>query len=235
MIINIRPGTFGGLLCNGDMVALLNVFEHLRMLNGNEQLKFFMMPGTISTSDYCVKFFEYLKTATDYFSEEPSDQLLSWNKVNLWDYRAISGDLVKINNDIPMKKKIVIFPVFDAPYNMYRNWPPVILQKIIDDYQTNNEFEKILCVKDIPNGIDLKGFTISTDFIANINHILECHTFIGGETGTSIFASALDRPPENLLYFYSNRALLHTVPFHSLNGKGRIINYWLDCEGTTWR
>ena len=30
MIINIRPGTFGGPMRNGDMIAALNTFEHIR-------------------------------------------------------------------------------------------------------------------------------------------------------------------------------------------------------------
>ena len=133
-----------------------------------------------------------------------------------------------------MKNKIVVFPVFDAPYNNYRNWPKAILQKVIDDNQIYTDFEKIICVKDLPKEIDVKDFTVSTDFMTNINHIIDCHTFLGGETGTSIFASTLERPPQNLIYFYSSRALLHTTPFHVLSGKGRIMKYWMDFEGTKW-
>jgi len=233
MIIDIKPGTFGGPMRNGDMIALLNVFEHLRRQNTDQELTFYMMPGTINEADYCVKFFEFLKEATDYFADEPSGNILPWNKINLWDYRDISGDLITIPNAMPVQQKIVVFPVFDAPYNTYRNWSPTLLQKIIDDNQ-DESFERIICAKELPPGIDLKGFTLSTDFMDNIHHIMDCHSFFGGETGTSIFASVLDRPPPNLMYFYSSRALLHTTPFHLLSGKGKMLTYWMNFEGTTW-
>jgi hypothetical protein len=218
---------------NGDMVGLLNAVEHLRR-QMKEPVKFHMLPGTISDSDYCIKFFEFLKTQTDYFSEVPGNQILSWSSVNLWDLRDICGDIAEIKNDRPMKNKIVIFPLLDAPYNGYRNWTPELLQNIINLYNDVPFQEKIICCKTPLGGIDTKGFEISTDFMTNIDHIMDCHTFVGGETGTSIFASALNRGPKELVYYYSSRALLHTTPFNALNGKGKIVTYWLNFDGTSW-
>ena len=64
---------------------------------------------------------------------------------------------------------------------------------------------------------------------------MDAEIFIGGDTGTTHFAFSLDRAPKELLYYGSSRALVHTLPFHLLNGKGRMSNYWLDFEGTTWQ
>ena len=169
---------------------------------------------------------------TDFFSDVPGTKDLSWKNVNVWDFRDISGDLVSIKNTVSMKDKIVVFPLFDAPYNGYRNWPIQLFQNILKSY-SNYNCEKIICANVSPD-IDLHGFSISTDFIQNICHILECKTFIGGDTGTSHFASALDRGPKDVIYYYSSRGLLHTTPFYALKGKGEIRTYWLDFEGTSW-
>lgn len=231
MIIDIEPGTFGGALRNGDMIGLCNVVQHLR--KSSEKIKFHMKPGTISSEDYCVKFFDFLKKQTDLFSDSPSGNSLNWRKVNIWDFRAISGDVVSINNTSEMKKKIVIFPLFDAPYNNYRNWPRQVFESILEEYnQTKySEYEKVICNR---TPLSVSGYTNSSDFMENIKHIMECEIFVGGETGTSVFASALDRPPKEIIYYYSNRALMHTTPFHVLKGKGEMRFYWLDYEGTQW-
>lgn len=231
MIIDIEPGTFGGPLRNGDMIGLCNVLQYLRVTSGD--IKFHMKPGTISQEDYCVQFFNFLKTTTDFFSEEPGGNSLSWRKINIWDYRAISGDVVSIKNTYDIKKKIVIFPLFDAPYNSYRNWPKQVFDKVIEDYNNPmyNDYEKIICHK---TPLNIPGYKDSSDFMENVYHIMESEIFVGGETGTTIFASSLDRPPKELIYYYSNRALLHTTPFHLLTGRGNMKNYWLDYEGSFW-
>lgn len=231
MIIDIEPRTFGGPLRNGDMIGVCNVIQHLRKSNG--EVKFYMKDGTISQEDYCIKFFNFLKSKTNLFSENPSGNSLAWRNVNLWDFRAISGDVVSLDNEQPMKKKVVIFPLFDAPYNNYRNWPKKVFDNIVQEYSDTqySDYEKIICNK---TPLNIQGFIDSCDFIENVNHIMDCEIFVGGETGTTMFASALDRPPKKLIYYYSNRALLHTTPFHLLGGKGEMRNYWLDYEGTVW-
>ena len=69
--------------------------------------------------------------STDYFSAFEGTESLPWRRVNIWDFRDISGDLVKIPNILPMKKKIVIFPLTDAPYNQWRNWPSHLLNALV--------------------------------------------------------------------------------------------------------
>jgi ADP-heptose:LPS heptosyltransferase len=60
---------------------------------------------------------------------------------------------------------------------------------------------------------------------------MSAETYIGGDTGTSHFAWALDKSPKNLIYYSSSRGLVHTLPFYALEGKGKIKSYWLDFEG----
>ena len=234
MIINIAPGTFGGALRNGDMIGLLNVVGHFR--KGNPDVKLHMMEGTISSADYCQKMFQFLLEETDYFSLVPGEHQLPWKKVNLWDFRDISGDVGVIPNNKAMEKKIVIFPLFDAPYNVYRNWPADLLDFLVDQYnQPKYEgYTKLICMQ---NALEKQydGWEYSTDFKENLYHIMTAETFIGAETGSAVFASALARPPEELIYYYSSRGLLHTTPFNLLRGHGEMRTYWLDFEGTTWQ
>lgn len=234
MIINIHPGTFGGPMRNGDMIATTNVIEHFR--KNDPTVKFHMLPGSISSEDYCIKFFNYLLQTTDYFSLEKGQSTLGWNSVNLWDFRDIIGDNVKLKNDAPKKHKICIFPVLDAPYNVYRNWPIEVLQKYIDKYSDPwyDSYERILCAKNMPP-VNIGKFTFSSDFMENIHHILDCEIFVGGDTGTSHFAWSLDRGPDQLIYANSSRGLVHTLPFYLIQGKGEMETYWLNVDGANFQ
>ena len=231
MILNIQRGVFGDELKNGDMIGVANVVAHLRKENPN--IKFHMMPGSVSSVDFIQKFYKFLLENTDYFTETPGQQSLGWRRVNLWDIRDMIGDSVVISNNKKIKKKIVVCPVFDAPYNQYRNWPKSVFEQILQKYNTEeyDSYEKLICSKEKFN---YDGWINSTDFMDNINHIMETEVFIGGDTGTSHFAWSLDRGPKTLLYYNSGRGMMHCMPPYLLEGKGRIVRYWLDFEGTTW-
>jgi len=231
-ILNIHKGCFGDCIRNGDLIAVGNVIEHLRKVNNQPHIKFHMMPGAISSEEYCQKFFEFLKKQTDWFSEHQSQDSLQWERVNLWDFRDISGDLVKVPNTKEMRKKIVIFPLFDAPYNQYRNWPRNLLQHLIEKYNAKeyDEYIKLICTKE-PAYFG-EDWINSTDFMENIYHIMDAEIFIGGDTGTTHFAFSLDRAPKTMLYYNSSRGLVHTLPFYLMEGKGKMATYWLDFEGT---
>jgi hypothetical protein len=235
MIINIRKGVFGDCIRGGDLIAVGNVVEHLRKVNNNPDIRFWIDPKATSSDRYVQDFHSFLICATDYFSTHEGREELPWRKVNLWDYRDISGDLVKIPNTKEMKKKIVIFPLTDAPYNQWRNWPPHLLPELIKKYNTEEykDYVKIICSKN--SAYYGEEWTCSTDIIDNLNHIMDAEIFIGGDTGTTHFAFALDRAPKDLLYYGSSRALVHTLPFYLLQGKGRVTNYWLDFERTIWQ
>ena len=235
MIFNITNETFGGPVRMGDLLAVCNVVEHLRQKFG-ENVKFHMLPGSIYQAEHCNKFYNLLLTITDYFSETTGQIPLGWKNVNLWDYRDISGDLVKIKNDKTKEKKIVIFPLFDSKYNTYRNWPNHICLDILNTYNKPefSEYSKFVCTNEkIP--VEQFGYTNSTDFIENINHIMTSSVFVGGDTGTTHFAFSLIDGPKHLEYVGSSRALVHTLPFYLMQGKGKFTNYWLDMEGSDFR
>ena len=231
MIINIEPGTFGTVR-NGDLIAICNVIEHLR--KGNPKIRFHMKPGSMSNEKYVQDFHSFLIIATDYFSAFEGEESLPWRKVNVWDFRDIAGDVVKITNFMPKQKKIAIFPLFDAQYNTWRNWPRELLQQLIEKYSTEEykDYVKVICTKE-PAYFGEEWIN-SIDFMDNIRHIMEAEIFAGGDTGTTHFAFALDRPPKDLLYYGSSRALVHTLPFYLLKGKGCFYHYWLDFEGSKW-
>jgi hypothetical protein len=233
MIINIEPGTFGAVR-NGDLIAVANVVEHLRKTNNNPEIRFHMKEGSISKEKYVQDFYSFLILMTDYFSADEGTESLPWHKVNVWDFRDICGDLVKIKNTLPAKKKIVIFPLMDAQYNQWRNWPGYAMEQILQrfDAPEYNYYEKIICHK---FDLGIEGWQSSTDFLQNIRHILDSEIFIGGDTGTTHFAFALENGPKELIYYGSSRALVHTLPFYLLQGKGKMTNYWMDFEGTKWQ
>lgn len=236
MIINIEPNTFGTIR-NGDMIGVANVLEHIRKTNNNPNIEFHFKPGSISTDTHCQTFFEIMLRMTDHFTLDVGTESLPWSRVNVWDYRDISGDLVKIHNDSKIEKKIVVFPLFDAPYNTYRNWTQEVYLKILQVYSQEEyeDYEKIICMKgEFTESCPFVGWRYSTNFVQNYYHITTAEIFVGGDTGSSHFAWALDRGPKELIYYNSSRGLVHTLPFYLLQGKGKMINYWLDFEGTKW-
>ena len=238
-IINIEPGTFGGPLRNGDMIGVANVVEYLRKVKNDPTIKFHIKgawPHGVSSEKYCQDFHSWMIGMTDYFSATEGTHSLAWRRINVWDFRDISGDLVKIPNNLEMKKKIVIFPLFDAPYNTYRNWPAELFTQLIGKYSVPqyDDYEKIICIKDQQGKPNYDKWTYSSDFMENIRHIQEAEIFIGGDTGTSHFAWSLDRGPKELIYYNSSRGLIHTLPFYLTQGKGKLNTYWLDFEGTKW-
>jgi hypothetical protein len=234
-IINVEPGTFGGPLRMGDLVGVCNVVEHLRKVNNNPEIRFHIRAEATSTDRNVQDFHSALLSLTNYFSAFEGQESLPWRRVNLWDFRDICGDLVKIPNNRPMKKKIVIFPLTDAPYNVYRNWPTNLFKQLLEKYSSEEykDYEKIICSK---NGFESNDvWKVSSDIIENLNHIMYAEIFIGGDTGTSHFAWALDRAPKDLIYYNSSRGLIHTLPFYLMQGKGRMATYWMDFEGTSWQ
>jgi hypothetical protein len=232
MIINVPLGAFGGPLRNGDMVAVANVVEYLRKTD-NLDIKFHLLSDAISQTEYCQKFYQFLLSNTDYFSVEPGMQHLTWKNINLWDFRGLSGDLVKIQNNKIKEDKVVVFPLLNAEYNTYRNWPDYVFNDVIEK---NNKLypnsRKILCLEKTID--EIEGWEQSTDFLTNLEHIMTCKAFVGGDTGTSHFTGALENGPDRIFYMYSGHGLLHTTPFYSTLGKGKIIHYWHNLEHTNW-
>ena len=232
MILNIKKGVFGDCIRNGDLIAVANVVEYLRL--ETPDLKFYIHSDAMAQADYNRQFYSWMLKNTDYFSDTPGEKDLNWSRVNLWDFRDISGDLVKIHNPLIQEKKIVICPLFDASYNTYRNWPRQELDKLLNRYSgpQYDDYEKIIATSKAD--FYHEGWTQSIDFLNNIYHIMSAEIFVGGDTGTSHFAWALDKPPQTMIYLNSSRGLLHTLPFYLLQGKGSMRTYWLDFEGSNF-
>ena len=238
MIYNITKSTFGtmGTRC-GDLIAICNIVEYLRKTK-NPNTQFHIPKSVLNQDDYIHKFYDYLTEITDYFSKEEGFLELPFYNVSVWDFRTIIGDNVLIKNEKEQEKKIVVFPLYDAEYNSQRNWSIEILNEILEECRLKYpNHRKIICSKEQPpEGLfNCDGFEISTDFITNINHITTAEVFYGGDTGVSHFASVLDKGPE-LNYIYSNRCLIHTIPFYCLSkGKCNLKTFWLDFMGNaTW-
>ena len=230
MIINVTQETFGGTVRNGDMIAVANIVEHLRQIE-KKPIRFHFVPGTISSAQHCQDFHSWMIAFTDYFSAFEGKEMLSWKKVNIWDFRNICGDVVKIPNTRTKQKKIVVCPVFDAPYNQYRNWPTNVFLDIIKKYD-NYDGEKILVSN---KAFNIPGWTDSNNLIQSLEHIMTSEVYVGGDTGLSHFVGALENGPEPI-YYTSSRGLLHTTPFYWMTEKkGTMKTYWLDFEGTKWK
>ena len=238
MIYNVIPGTFNNYgIRNGDMIAIINFLKWFRQKENNPNIKLYITHNVIVNTDYCKTFFKFLCENTDYFSNEEGFQTLPYNELMLWDFRDIIGDHALIINPRQQKKKIVVFPIYDADYHNNRNWSLELLDSILKEYSEKYpDYEKIVCVKDIPAiDINMYGFSMSINFMSNINHIMESEIFIGGDTGTSHFASVLDKGPKELIYYYNGRGMIHTLPFYLLEGKGKLKKFWLNCYKTTYK
>lgn len=238
MIYNIRPDTFGKFGTRmGDLIAIVNIIQYLRVEWKDPELQFYLHPGVLNREEYIHKFFAILMENTDCFSIYPGNKVLPWRNVGVWDYRDICGDHIKIKHKNVMEKKVVVFPLYDAEYNIQRNWSIDALYNILKE--CNNlypEHKKILCAKDTPpSSIDTYQFEVSTDFNINIQHLLTAEVFYGGDTGVSHLASAIRPGPKVLNYIYGSHCMIHTLPFYYLsNRQGNLRTFWLDFLGTTW-
>ena len=238
MIYNITPTTFGTLgTRNGDLIAIVNILQWLRKKENNPNIKFHLQDGVLNKDDYVKKFYSYLFDLTDCFSLYPGDVNFQWNNVSVWDARDVIGDHVVINNSKTQEKKVVVFPVYDAQYNTQRNWSMDALSTILTECREKypNHKKYICCKDEPPSFINTKDFTISTDFISNIEHIMTAEVFYGGDTGVSHFASALEPGPKNKIYYYSSRCMIHTIPFYYIQERrGELRTFWVDFTGATW-
>lgn len=196
VIKSVTPSTFSTVR-NGDLLGILNIIEYLRRKYSNNNLKFYIEDKALIGTDYNLKFLRYLTDNTDYLSEMPGRQLHT-GIISVWRMKEDIGDLLSLNLRKDSEKKLCIFPLFDAPYSKARNWSNSLTQQIIDRFNTEEykDYDKYLCcIKPLETSINTHGFKYSFDFMDNINHILSCEIYVGGDTGMSHFAGALCKPP----------------------------------------
>jgi hypothetical protein len=213
IVLNVGWGTFM-IIRNGDLMAVLNIIEHLRQRDNNRNIKFYLEPTATHNTDYCHQFRDFILKETDYLSPIKGPADLAPTFTMSWQYRMELGEHIHLNITRPKEKKICIFPVFDADYNTFRNWNTSVAQKTIDRFSTSEylDYKKIFCVKTLPDGMNLKDFEISNDFMTNVEHILSCEIYVGGDTGMSHFASVLNNGPK--ISYYSPRSSDLFVPFY---------------------
>lgn len=231
MIYNVAAENFGCLRM-GDIIALANVVEHFRQSENNANIKFHLLENSTQPDNYVQEFRQWMTENTDYFSLNSGEVGIPWLRVNLWDYRDISGDLVKISNPYQLENKIVIAPLFDAAYNQYRNWPKSVYDNIIN--HVNEKYptwDKVIVHKNLTGD---SGFRASHNLTSSLHEIMTAKVYFGGDTGLSHFVGALEHGPDPI-YYTSSRGLLHTTPFNWIEKKkGTIKTYWLDFERTIW-
>lgn len=252
--INVYPRLFGGPMRAGDLIAACNFLEYLRNTTGELNLKLYIPSQSIQPSEHCKIMRNYLKLHTDYIVTEEDNfdnsELLQLqvtpgtdpsylDMYNLFNIREdvltprqnifTIPDAVKIRNDNPIKRKIVIVPLMDADYNFERNWSLHFLQTMIDDFHILENTSKkqydeyIIASKNVIPGLNIWNFTYSHDYETNLNHIAECSTYVGGDTGLSHFAGALVNRPD-CLFYYSKDTYGTTNPFY-WKSKGEMIYY----------
>jgi hypothetical protein len=206
VVINIRGEQFGGLLKMGDLIATLNVLAYMRNANKNPNIKFYIPNEVLQPKkDYVITFRDFLIDYSDYISTCPGSFDFD-GFVEIWSFRELYDSIIRIDDSKELNKKICIFPLIDASYNGERNWSNEFIQNRINEFSTPKfyEYEKIICIKDnLPEVIDVKEFNISHDFKTNLNHLLDCEYFIGGDTGTSHLVSIFDNPNKKLKFYYN--------------------------------
>ena len=207
---NVPKRCHDGPVRMGDLTFLLYRLEYERRRCTTHHLKFYIPDENIFThehwgnvnGDFRLLYKHWLEQRTDYFSAVPGEEdcpvVLSW-----WGMLRDLKDLVAIKNPEPLQRKIVIFPVVDAKYDQERNWPNRVFDDILREYSQYQDYERVICcAHDLPT-MHLYNFTISKDFHANLQHILECEIFVGGASGFTILAGALDRPERRMEFYYA--------------------------------
>ena len=81
MILNIKKGVFGDCIRNGDLIAVGNVVEYLRL--ETPDLKFYIHSDAMAQAEYNRQFYSWMIKNTDYFSDTPGKEDLNWSKVNV--------------------------------------------------------------------------------------------------------------------------------------------------------
>lgn len=239
--IKAYPGLFSrsGLRA-GDLLALCNFLEFIRDKENKPELKFLVPDGSLCKSDHIFKMRCWLENYTDYIITDESrcDKLLflpvlagtdptSKYRYDLWNIRK---DVVKRQQnvfDIPdavkitrrnsvIKNKVVICPIFDAAYNVNRNWPTFFLKNAINMYRSLGREIVVICKREyLPNEIDYSGVSLCDDYYEALQHLQECSYYVGGDTGFSHFVSAL-KPVPLCWYYYPTTTVGTTLPFYWL-------------------
>ena len=229
-VINVNFNNFYGKLRNGDILGICNILGFVRKVEKDETIKMHVPESLILQPEFGIKYFNFLKSHTDYFAESPGELNFTYENINFWDYRSVIGDNTKVNNTMYEKKdKVCLFPIFDAPYNTYRNWSIELTNYILERYQNEySTYDIFVCVDKKLNSfyekLNLGRAQLSFDFDDNLKHICDCKVYVGGDTGTSHLAGSMINPAIND-YYYSCEGLIHTLPLnYKTNGTVKMYS-----------
>jgi len=243
--IRVYNGLFGpdltfAALRMGDLIAVCNFLEWIRSQHTHVNLKdvqMYIPDKVVFPSEHCLQFRDWLVNNTDYVTPyaQPNDLVeLSIiagtdqtypSMYNLWNIRqdVITQkqnvfhipDAVKLPRLFEKRKKIVIQPLFDAPYNANRNWSMSLFEDILVDHAFRGalaDYEIVVITREhIIN--EMVGIKESYDFETNLRHVQEAEIFIGGDTGFSHFAASLVDGPK-CEFWYPKTTYGTTNPFY---------------------
>ena len=209
-ILNITS-TNAGPLRMGDLTFMLYRFEYERRNNPTHYLKYHLPDNLVCvneswgkvTADFRLHYKWWLEERTDYLSKTPGQESCPIEGLSAWSLLPVLKNLVNIDNPEPMKKKIAVFPLIDARYDQERNWPRRVLDDILKEYSQYEGYERVICCAHQLESINTYNFTLSTNFHDNLQHLLECEIFVGGATGFSVLAGALNNSERKLQYYYA--------------------------------
>ena len=226
VILNIHKHHFSTMR-NGDLLAVCNMIAYLRKREKRQDIFAHVMNAAINPQPYNYLFRDFLIANSGYLSATPGVDF-HIPHVSIWDYRGGVGDHIAIDIPRTRVKKIAIFPLWDAAYNTYRNWQssPRLSQEIINRFSEPKykAYEKVICTLHELPGLDYKDFQISRDFHQNIEHILTCMHYVGGDSGLSHFAGSLEHGPHLHYYMHGERGVFHSAPLNYLK-RGELLLY----------
>lgn len=192
-----------GCIRKGDLVALCQFIEAIRK-QYNPKFKVYLSPH------HCLG--GYLLPFKDYLATEASYKTVPY-RGNLWFY---SDYLYKRFNITPLIRnphhqrdgKVVIAPVFDAQYNEDRNWSFRLAERILDWCLEHNYHTRIIGTASVRQILNQSKYSddlfILDDVKQSIAEVRSCEYFIGGDSGFTHFAGAIDGAANSILALYGN-------------------------------
>lgn len=242
--IRVYDRLFGGKLKAGDIIGSCNFLEHIRKESYEPDLQLYLPDNVIYPQSHCITMKNFVMDHTDYITDQPnnlielsvipgtdptySDMYNIWNirkdvlyrRQNIFDI----DDCIKIPTS-SMEDIIVVVPLMDASYNYERNWDLNYTQDVLDEYfecgDDNTQF--ILVSKNEIPYLNLHSFQYCHDYRQSLEYIRKCRIYVGGDTGLSHAAGAID-DDKTRFYHYSKHTYGSTNPVNWIKN-GTMVYY----------
>jgi len=208
--IYTTKGNFGHVRM-GDLIAVMAINEAMRQHYGKEIL-FNMSECPIDVnSRYLMKYFPERVTDTPGPDWPYGGNVWAW-----WDFiHRIMQVTLKIKNIYKNqydKKKAVVNPLMNAPYNADRNWNVLLVNKIVSALRDTGYDVVVVgekrVVSEIPfteeNAKAISSVCGSID--DTTREIMTADVYVGGDTGITHFAATAGFAPKKLVAIYGNNS-----------------------------